>query len=162
MARYNLWQNENLITAADTLSAAERLQDRGAFFGSINATFSHLYWGDMIWLSRFAGTPAPTTGIPQSTGFADDWQAFKTDRKAFDLRILKWAHEVTPDWFQGDLSWFSGAIGQDVTKPKTTLAMQLFNHQTHHRGQIHAMLTAAGARPQDTDLPFMPNEYLTM
>lgn len=162
MARYNLWQNENLITAADTLSAAERVQDRGAFFGSINATFSHLYWGDMIWLSRFAGTPAPTVGIPQSTGLADDWQAFKTDRKAFDQRILQWAHEVTPEWFQGDLSWFSGAIGRDVTKPKQMLVMQLFNHQTHHRGQIHAMLTAAGARPGDTDVPFMPDEYLMM
>jgi uncharacterized damage-inducible protein DinB len=160
MARYNLWQNESILAAAGTLSPAEREKERGAFFGSILKTLSHLFWADRVWLSRFAGTPAPEGGIPGSVSLIGDWDTFIAERKAFDQRILQWAHDVAPDWFEGDLSWFSGALGRDVTKPKTVLVIQLFNHQTHHRGQIHAMLTAAGAKPDATDVPFMPERFL--
>ena len=73
--------------------------------------------------------------------------------------ILEWAKNVPADWFVGNLSWFSGAVNREVTKPKAVLVIQFFNHQTHHRGQIHAMLTAAGAKPDDTDVPFMPERY---
>jgi uncharacterized damage-inducible protein DinB len=159
MARYNLWQNESVLAAAGTLSAAERERERGAFFGSIQKTLSHLFWADMVWLSRFTGTAGPEVGIPGSVSLISDWETFLADRKAVDHRILQWAHDVVPDWFEGDLSWFSGALGRDVTKPKKTLAIQLFNHQTHHRGQIHAMLTLAGAKPDATDVPFMPERF---
>ncbi|WP_419913729.1 DinB family protein [Hoeflea sp.] len=159
MARYNMWQNQSLLAAADSLSAAEREKDRGAFFDSIHKTLSHIFWGDMIWMHRFAGTPAPDGGITDSTGFIRSWAQYLNDREAFDKTILEWAHDVDPDWFEGDLTWYSGAIGRELTKPKKILIMQLFNHQTHHRGQVHAMLTAAGAKPEDTDIPFMPDRF---
>ncbi len=162
MARYNLWQNESLLAATDGLSSSEREMDRGAFFGSIEQTLSHLFWGDRVWMSRFAGTPLPEGGIPESTSLIKSWSDFCEERKEFDERILQWAHEVTPDWFTGDLSWHSGALGREVTKPKKTLVIQFFNHQTHHRGQVHAMLTSAGAKPGDTDVPFMPERFLDM
>ena len=66
MARYNRWQNANLYGVADTLSDEERRRERGAFFGSIHKTLSHLLWGDRIWMSRF--TPEvekPQVGIPE-------------------------------------------------------------------------------------------------
>jgi uncharacterized damage-inducible protein DinB len=159
MARYNLWQNESVLAAANTLSPAEREAKRGAFFDSIQQTLSHIFWGDMVWLGRFTGTPGPEGGIPESVSLISDWETFLGQRKAFDHRILQWAHDVAPDWFEGELSWFSGAIGRQVTKPKKTLVIQLFNHQTHHRGQIHAMLTSAGAKPDHTDVPFMPGRF---
>ena len=53
MARYNLWQNDNLLSCADGLSSSEREKDRGAFFGSIQKTVSHLFWGDLIKLPNF-------------------------------------------------------------------------------------------------------------
>lgn len=162
MARYNLWQNENLLSAADGLSRSEREKDRGAFFGSIQKTVSHLFWGDMLWMSRFAGTPAPKGGITETTEMITRWEIFRADRTSFDKRILRWAQEVSPDWFEGELTWFSGAIDREITKPNSLLVIQFFNHQTHHRGQVHAMLTAAGAKPGDTDLPFMPESFLTM
>ena len=161
MACYNIWQTENLTGAASGLDSAARQQARGSFFGSIEATFAHLLWGDRTWLSRFAGTPAPTGGIATSTAMPD-WQAFCTDRAAFDRMILVWAKGVDPAWFDGDLSWYSGAVGRDLTKPRRLLVLQFFNHQTHHRGQIHAMLTAAGVKPGDTDVPFMPDHYNTV
>lgn len=163
MARYNLWQNNSLITAANGLDDAARQMDRGAFFGSIEHTFAHLLWGDQMWLHRFAGTGLPAaTSIPGSVDMGMGWDAFCAARAAFDAQILAWAHAVGTDWFAGDLTWFSGGLGRDVTKPKQLLVLQLFNHQTHHRGQIHAMLTAAGARPGDTDIAIMPAPFDAM
>jgi uncharacterized damage-inducible protein DinB len=159
MARYNHWQNQSLIAAADGLTAAERMKERGAFFGSIQKTLSHVFWGDSVWMSKFTGSPAPQGGIPDSTDFITDWDQFRIERKALDERILQWAHDVAPDWFDGDLSWYSMVQDREVSKPKSTLVIHLFNHQTHHRGQVHAMLTSAGATPDDTDVPFMPERF---
>ena len=67
MSRYATWQNESVFGAADSLDEAARREDRGAFFGSIHATPNHLLWGDQIWMSRFASTPAPAApSIPES------------------------------------------------------------------------------------------------
>ena len=152
MARYNAWQNRSLYEAAATLSDAARRQDRGAFFGSIHGTLTHVLWGDRMWMSRFAGTERPTETIATSPTMIPDWDALRVARVEFDKVIEDWAASVGEDWLQGELTWFSGAVNREVSKPTTFLVMHFFNHQTHHRGQAHAMLTAAGARPGDTDL----------
>ncbi len=157
LARYNRWQNDSLLGAAGTLTDDERRADRGAFFGSIEATFSHLFWGDRIWMHRFAGTARPEGGIATSTGPIADWDGFAGKRRAFDETIIAWSENIDPQWLEGDLTWWSGAANREVTKPVWLLVAHFFNHQTHHRGQIHAMLTAAGARPDDTDLFMMPD-----
>ena len=156
MARYNRWQNENLYGAADALSDAERQRTRGAFFGSIHATLNHLLWGDRIWMSRLAGTPRPQGGIPQSVSLYADWNDLKRERAAFDTVIVDWADQLEDASLAGELTWFSGAIKAEVRKPKWLLVTHMFNHQTHHRGQVHCMLTQAGSKPGDTDLPLMP------
>jgi uncharacterized damage-inducible protein DinB len=155
MARYNRWQNENLYGVADQLSAEERRRARGAFFGSIENTLNHLLWGDQIWMSRFAGTPKPPAGIAESVSLYGDWETLKSARADFDRTIIDWADTVQPEWLAGDLTYFSGAMGREVTAPRWVLVTHLFNHQTHHRGQVHCMLTQAGGRPSDTDLPFL-------
>jgi uncharacterized damage-inducible protein DinB len=156
MARYNRWQNRSLIAAADTLDDAARKTDRGAWFGSIAATFSHLLWGDLVWMARFAGGPRPEVGIAGSVALFPHWDAFKARREATDLRILDWAWALEPTDLAGDLVWHSAVAGGEVSRPRALCIAHFFNHQTHHRGQIHAMLTAAGARPGDTDLFVMP------
>ena len=156
MARYNRWQNESLYAIAESLPDAERRKDRGAFFGSIHATLNHLLWADRIWMSRFAGTPKPQ-GIPQSVSFHETWEDLKSDRAEFDATIIRWADEVDPTWIEGDLTWYSGIAKRDLTKPKSTLLMHFFNHQTHHRGQVHCMLTQAGVKTHVTDLMAMPS-----
>ena len=158
MARYNLWQNDNLVSAATRIGPAARQRDRGAFFGSIEKTFFHVYWADRIWMSRFTDLAAPAGGLAESTAFEGDWDDFRKARAASDQLIRSWAASVDPDWFAGELSWFSGAAGRNMSRPKPLVVMQLFNHQTHHRGQIHAMLTAAGEKPGATDIAFMPAE----
>ena len=156
MAGYNRWQNDNLYGAADKLTDAQRKEARGAFFGSIHATLNHLLWGDQIWMSRFAGTPKPkAAGIPDSVSMFERWDDLERERQAFDRAMIEWADKLDSRWLDGDLTWFSGATGRELTKPKWLLVTHLFNHQTHHRGQVHCMLTQCGAKPGEvTDLPF--------
>jgi uncharacterized damage-inducible protein DinB len=157
MACYNRWQNENLYGVADRLSDEERRRPRGAFFGSIHGTLSHLLWADTIQMSRFTSdVPKPAAGIPESILLYPDWNALKDERSRFDRIIIGWADSVDHAWIAGDLTYFSAAIGRELTKPRWVMVTQLFNHATHHRGQVHCMLTQAGGRPSDTDLPFMP------
>ncbi len=156
MACYNQWQNESIYSAGDELDEAELQKDRGAFFGSIQRTLSHLLWGDTLWLHRFAGTEEPSVGsIGESADMEVDWGVMKSQRVKTDNLILDWASRIQPSDIAGELSWFSGAMNREITKPRAMLFVHFFNHQTHHRGQVHAMLTAAGGKPDDTDLPFM-------
>jgi uncharacterized damage-inducible protein DinB len=156
MARYNKWQNESLYACADRLTDEERRRERGAFFGSIYKTLNHLLWGDRIWMHRFAGAPRPEGGIPESVGLVDAWEDLKRERAAFDEVIIGWAAKLDPRWLEGDLAYYSGAAKRDITKPKWMLVTHLFNHQTHHRGQVHCMLTQCGQKPGATDLVGLP------
>jgi len=73
-------------------------------------------------------------------------------RNKADTDISRWAGTVDDSWLGDDLVWFSGAAGREIRAPKRFLVAHFFNHQTHHRGQAHAMLTAAGQQTGDTDL----------
>jgi uncharacterized damage-inducible protein DinB len=157
MARYNRWQNENLYDVADGLSDAERRRERGAFFGSIHKTLSHLLWGDKVWMSRFTELPRPQAGIPESVSLFPDWEDLKSERGAFDRKLLDWADTVEACWLAADQTFYSGATKRDWTLPRWVLVTHMFNHQTHHRGQVHSMLTQAGGKPHDTDLTVMPD-----
>lgn len=157
MSRYGAWQNENLALAADGLTDPVRRLNRGAFFGSIFATMNHLLWADRIWMSRFADTEPPRmTSIAASIDETDDWQTYRPARKAMDKTISDWTTSLAPDWLAGDLTWWSGAAGREMTRSKPLVLMHFFNHGTHHRGQVHAMLTGAGVAVADTDLPKLP------
>ena len=157
IAQYNRWQNENLYGVADQLADADRRCERGAFFGSIHGTLSHLIWADQLWLHRFYGRPRPQGGIPQSPSLHPDWQLMKVERAGLDAEIVRWAEGIDSGWLAGELTYFSQSTGRDKTGPRWTFVTHFFNHQTHHRGQVHCLLTQAGAKPHDTDLVMMPD-----
>ena len=102
MARYNRWQNENLYGVADSLSDDERRLERGAWFGSIHKTLSHILWGDRTWMSRFTDLPPPTVGIPESVSLYPDWENLKSERKGFDQTMIDWADKVDDAWLAAD------------------------------------------------------------
>ena len=160
MAAYNAEMNSRLYNAASALTEDQRREDRGAFFGSIHGTLSHLMWGDSAWMARFTGTPAPVGGIHGSAALFPDWAAMRDARQALDARIGDWAQALAPDWLEGDLTWIRGATGEQMTRPRWLLLTHFFNHQTHHRGQAHALITGFGAATGDTDLPFILPEAL--
>jgi len=155
MAAYNAEANRRWYAAADTLTDAQRREDRGAFFGSLHGTLCHLVWGDSLWMSRFAGWARPATAQRDSPDMIPDWDALKLARFNLDARIIAWAAGVSQSWLDEDMAWFSGSIQRDLVMPRGLLLTHFFNHQTHHRGQVHAILTSFGARTGDTDLPFI-------
>lgn len=155
MAAYNAEMNRRVYAAADTLDDAARRADGGAFWGSIHGTLSHLVWGDTIWMSRFDGWAAPSAGMNDSPRLIEDWAALKSARAAADARIADWTGRLDEARLAGTLTWYSGAAGRELTRPLWVLVAHMFNHQTHHRGQAHALITRAGAATGDTDLPWV-------
>ena len=154
MAVYNTWRNNGLCRVIQAMDEADVWADRGAFFGSIFGTLNHL-----LWMSRFDGGLAQSLAIADSAAFTATVTELADQRTSIvDTRISKWAAGVTASDLSGDITWFLGSLNAEVAKPKTTCITHFFNHQTHHRGQLHAMLTAAGQTPDDTDLVFMPKD----
>ncbi len=102
--------------------------------------------------------PGKAAGIPDFVNEYDTWDEMVQARAALDAEIMPWSGEVDEAFLQGELSWYSGAVGRDVSKPYSLLVTHFFNHQTHHRGQVNGALTALGQKLDDTDLPFMPED----
>lgn len=157
MARYNAWQNSQIIEQVRQMDDDALRADRGAFFGSILGTLNHLLWGDLMWLHRFdPAVPGPQVESAQHKEITPDGPGWITARQQTDATITDWAGGLTDDRLAGDLSWFSGLAQRDFTTPMGLCVTHFFNHQTHHRGQVHAMLKAAGVEAPVTDLTFMP------
>lgn len=159
MARYNAWQNRQIMDIVKDMDDAALDHDHGAFFSSIRGTLNHLLWGDTMWLSRFCDDiPAPKTGADQSTTFTEttgDWEAA---RFRMDGRIRIWSETLSNIDLMGAFTWYSGIKKAHVTSNKALCVVHMFNHQTHHRGQVHAMLTAGGQAAPVSDLGFMPED----
>lgn len=157
MARYNASQNKQLSDLLEGLPEADLTRDRGAFFGSILATLNHLLWGDRMWMSRLDGWDKPAVGGAESTRICPTFAVWTAERYRTDGRIALWAEKVKAVDLAGDLTWYSGATGRMQSKPMGLCVAHLFNHQTHHRGQVHAMITAMGRPAPVSDLAFMPD-----
>ncbi|MEM6658946.1 MAG: DinB family protein [Pseudomonadota bacterium] len=165
MARYNQWQNTQLSGFLQALTPEELTRERGAFFGSILGTANHLLWGDWIWMSRFDKGPGPESntrrpggGIHESVYLCPDLDSWLDLRKTVDTRISDWADRLDDAALSGSLTWYSGVKQADVTMPYAQCVIGFFNHQTHHRGQLHKMLTETGSQAPVSDLVFMPQE----
>jgi uncharacterized damage-inducible protein DinB len=152
MARYNAEMNRRIFAAAARLSDQERRAQRGAFWGSIHGTLCHSLWGDQIWMSRFNGWTKPAIAQKDSASLIATFDELQELRVKADAGISQWASRMRDGWLQEDQSWFSLSAGRELRTPRGVLIAHFFNHQTHHRGQVHAMITAAGEQTGDTDL----------
>lgn len=155
MAAYNSEMNRRVYGAAASLTDTERRADRGAFWKSIHGTLAHILWGDSAWMSRFDGWPRPPIPIDQSGRLVENFEELRSLREKADAEIEAWAERLDPAWLQADLTWFSQSTRHESRRNRGQLVVHFFNHQTHHRGQAHAMLTALGQDPGDTDLPIV-------
>jgi uncharacterized damage-inducible protein DinB len=159
MARYNAWQNRQVTQALADLPDADLRADRGAFFGSIMATLNHILWGDTVWMSRFdRSVAAPAVSGTQSVQFTPTFAVWSAERFRMDGAIRIWADTVRAVDLRAELTWYSGVLARDTQRPLTQCIAHMFNHQTHHRGQVHAMMTAAGLNAPVSDLIFMPED----
>lgn len=159
MARYNRWMNDKLAVACEGLSGPQLEEESGAFWGSILGTLNHILWADKWWMVRFADLPKPhVTNGKDSVRLHPDFASWRADRSRFDAWLIDWATGVTPEWLAGDLRYWSGIAKRELIRNRGMLVAHYFNHQTHHRGQVHCLLTQRGVDPGDTDLPFLFND----
>ena len=157
MAAYNSWMNDSIYVVCETLSDEDRRKECGSFFKSIHGTLNHILWGDQIWMVRFAGTPsASANGVADSVSQYEAFDDLKRERTDFDAVIEGWSEKVDPAWLKETLDWHSTSTGRDMSTPNWVLVTYMFNHQTHHRGQVHCMLTQFNVKTPITDLPFLP------
>ena len=154
-AGYNAWANERLYNAASRLSDDEYRADRGAFFKSIHGTLNHLLAADRIWMKRFTGQGEAPARL--DTILHGEFASLRAARDREDARISAFIGQLTEAEKAANFSYMTIVNPKQVTQPLAPALDHFFNHQTHHRGQVHAMLPAAGARPGATDLPFMPD-----
>jgi uncharacterized damage-inducible protein DinB len=154
MAAYNGWMNRQLYDAAAKIDDAGRKADRGAFFRSIHSTLNHLLWGDRLWLGRFNGRSYPVGAI--GVDLHESFDALHEARRFMDGEIAAWAAQVDAAQLAGPLTWYSGVAKRELTRPRWLCVVQMFNHQTHHRGQVTTLLKQAGIDPGVTDLPWAP------
>ncbi len=154
MARYSRWMNERLCALLSEFADEERKRDRGAFFGSMHGTLNHLLWGDRVWLGRFIGDACAHPAFGRD--MYADFDGLRRERDITDTRILDWAGHVTPEWLGGELVYTSAADGKVRILPRAAAVVHLFNHGTHHRGQLTTLIRQAGRDPGVTDLPWLP------
>ena len=149
LAHYNRLTNARLYGACARLSEAERKKTRPAFFGSIHGTLNHILLGDRIWLARFEGESVPSTGLDAI--LYEDFAELRAARAAEDARLEAFAAGLTPALLQGSIRYVNNA-GLAFDDPVDMLIAHLFNHQTHHRGQIHDMLSQTEIPPPSLDM----------
>ena len=154
LARYNHWMNERLYAVISEFSGEERTRDRGAFFGSMHRTLNHILWGDRIWLSRFTGQAysVPAFGADTYPDFAE----LARERTATDTAMLDWTGQLSPAWLAGTLEYRSASDGRMRHLANWIAAAHMFQHATHHRGQVVTLVKQAGGDVGVTDLPWMP------
>lgn len=149
-AAYNRWANARLYDAAAALADADYRRDMGAFFGSIHGTLNHLLVADRIWMSRFTGAgdaPARLDVI-----LYEEFGDLQAARQAEDQRILHYVSKLTDAALEAQFTYTPVTNPTPVTQRLSPALAHLFNHQTHHRGQAHAILSALRRNPPPLDL----------
>ncbi|MCK0208760.1 DinB family protein [Starkeya koreensis] len=137
-AAYNSWANRRLHDAAARLDDAAYRAERGAFFGSVHGTLNHLLTTDRIWMRRITGTGEAPTAL--DTILFEDCPALAQARREEDRRIAEVVGGLGEAELAGELH-YRNSRGDPFVQPLSTVLDHLFNHQTHHRGQAHALIS---------------------
>lgn len=149
LARYNCIANQRLYAACAALDDSEYRKQRAGSFGSIHALLNHILLGDRIWISRFEGggehTPALATIV-----FAS-FTELRAAREREDARIEAFFNSVDDEFFSRTLNYVNSK-GVRYAERAIIAAAHLFNHQTHHRGQVHVMLSQTPVTPPSLDM----------
>lgn len=150
MAAYNRWANGRVYAAASELTDEEFNRDTGAFFRSAMGTLNHILVADRIWLKRFTGEGEAPSAL--DTILFPEIDALKAARDAEDERIVAWVGGLTEKALAGRFTYMTVTDMRTVSQRLAPALAHLFNHQTHHRGQAHTILTALGRPSLQLDL----------
>jgi uncharacterized damage-inducible protein DinB len=150
VARYNEWANGRVYACAAGLADVDYRADRGAFFGSVHGTLNHLLVADRIWMRRFTGE-GPTYDRLDLV-LHEDFPSLRAEREAEDARIVRWVDGLDGERLAGAFTYRTIVNPRELTQPLAPALAHVFNHQTHHRGQVHTLMTAIGGRDAAPEL----------
>jgi uncharacterized damage-inducible protein DinB len=143
-AGYNAWANGRIYDAAARLADADYRADRGAFFGSVHGTLNHLLVADRIWMRRFTGAGEAPNRLDAI--LFEELAPLRAAREAEDARIAGWVESLSAEDLAGMIRYATLSSPAAIEQRLGTALAHIFNHQTHHRGQVHGLLTAIGGR----------------
>ena len=156
LAGYNAWANERIYTAAQALPDADYRADRGAFFKSVHGTLNHLLVADRIWMRRFTGEGEAPSRLDAI--LFEDLAPLRDARRGEDERIVRYVDGLTEDALAGRLRYRTIASPADYEQSLASALIHFFNHQTHHRGQVHCLLTGLAGEAPSLDLLLFQRE----
>ncbi|BCH25804.1 damage-inducible protein DinB [Mesorhizobium sp. L-8-10] len=152
LAAYNRWANSRIYDAAAVLTEEQFRRDTGVFFKSLMGTLNHILAADRIWMKRFTGQgEAPTT---LDAVLHADFAGLRAAREAEDARIIDWTASLTAKALSGRFTYMPLTDMRTVSQRLAPALDHFFNHQTHHRGQAHAVLTMLGRPSVVLDLVY--------
>jgi uncharacterized damage-inducible protein DinB len=151
-AAYNQWANATLYEAARFLPDADYRRDRGTFFKSVHGTLNHILVADRIWMKRFTGEGDAPKRL--DAVICDDLQELTSEREREDQRIIGWISGMDAKGLSGRFTYTAVTDMRTISQRLAPALAHFFNHQTHHRGQAHALLTGFGLEAPVLDLVY--------
>ena len=151
MARYNRWANRRLYGAVAQIEPEEFTAPRSGFFPSIAKTLNHLVVTDRIWMGRFTNKLSDHKSLDEAP--YDDLSALTAAREAEDQRIIAFFKQLPQSQIESALDYRNMA-GEAKSSEMLPLLAHFFNHQTHHRGQAHGMLSSTRVAPPALDMVY--------
>ena len=155
-ANYNQWANGRIYDAAEAVDEAVYRSEEGAAFGSIHRTLNHLLVADRIWLHRMTGEGSAPTRLDEI--LCEDRDTLRRERVATDDVIVAYVDGLDEAAFEGTFTYTPITNPKPVTQRLAPVLSHFFNHQTHHRGQIHALLTRLAGKAPSRDLIYYQRE----
>jgi uncharacterized damage-inducible protein DinB len=149
---YNAWANNRLYDAAAQLSAEQYRADRGAFFKSVHGTLNHLLVTDRVWMQRFTGEGDAPNRLDAI--LFETFDELRAAREAEDRRIVGFVDGLDDRRIAGTIKYRRVSSPEEFEQPLAPALAHWFNHQTHHRGQVHALLTGLVGKAPELDLLF--------
>ncbi len=150
MARFNAWVNQRVYGCVAGLSDADYRKDRKAYFGSIHNTLNHLLVVDRTWTCRIKGIDHGIESLDQI--LHDDFAPLRAAREAEDAALIELVDGLSDQELRSPVTYSFLGGGGGHSNRRDHILITLFNHQTHHRGQIHAMLTQQDIDPPPLDV----------
>lgn len=154
MCRYNHWMNEKLYDVCEAIPDEVRKQDLGAFFRSMHGILNHVLLADRVWLGRFTGRLFIPRSLDQE--LYSEFSELRQERRKTDAEIEAWLATLPEADLAADLHYTSFTTPTPHVQPLWLVLLHLFNHQTHHRGQLTTLLSQTGYDSGVTDLLAMP------
>lgn len=157
MAAYNRWANDKLYEAVGQLNPAAFAAPRVGFFPSLAKTLNHILVGDTAWIGRLDGTGSPGIASLDQQLHAE-FAPLRAARAALDRRIVAYVDSLSDERLNDSIRYKTFA-GTPMETPIAQVLAHVFNHQTHHRGQAHAMMSSTEIAPPSLDLIYFLRDH---